>query len=96
MPGGKIRLALQHHNQLLELRIENSATDIPKDLTEKGFDRFYRGDSARNRQVDGWGLGLSLCREIATLNQSTLTLRVTPAMTVIASLHVPLKRADMT
>jgi signal transduction histidine kinase len=94
MPGGKITLALQHHNEMLELRIENSATDIPKDLTEKGFDRFYRGDSARNRQVDGLGLGLNLCREIATLHQSTLTLGVTPALTVIASLHVPLKRAD--
>lgn len=29
------------------------------------FDRFYRGDPAHGRQVDGAGLGLSLAREIA-------------------------------
>jgi light-regulated signal transduction histidine kinase (bacteriophytochrome) len=43
------------------------------------FDRFYRGDPARTKQVEGLGLGLSLAREIVYAHGGDLTLDDTPA-----------------
>ncbi len=90
IPGGWIKFSLQRDGDLLELAIENPAPHIPADLNEKAFDRFYRGDQARNRKIDGMGLGLSICKEIAALHQGTLSLEVTQTQTVVARLRVPL------
>ena len=37
---------------------------IPEDCIEKIFEPFYRIDKARNRELGGAGLGLTLCRQI--------------------------------
>lgn len=81
---GWIDLKLQRVADGFVLAIENPCNDIPADLQEKAFDRFYRGDHARGRKVDGVGLGLSLCGEIARLHGTSLEIRVTPAHTVVA------------
>jgi heavy metal sensor kinase len=63
--GGEIACALRHEGGRAMLTIANT-TDPELHLDrERLFDRFYRGDRSRNRQVDGTGLGLSLAREIA-------------------------------
>jgi signal transduction histidine kinase len=49
---------------------------LPPDFEKHAFDRFYRGDDARSRAVDGLGLGLSLCKEIATLHEAQLYAKV--------------------
>jgi len=44
--------------------IENTGHAIPVEDHDRIFDRFHRVDKARSRRVDGFGLGLSLAREI--------------------------------
>lgn len=90
LPDGWIRFALTRHGDRFALSIENPCNNIPADLQERAFQRFYRGDSARGRRVDGVGLGLSLCSEIARLHKATLVLQVTDRKTVIATLEGPL------
>jgi signal transduction histidine kinase len=87
---GWIKFTLRSDGDMLELTLENPAAHIPIDLQEKAFERFYRGDTAHNRRIDGSGLGLSICKEIAELHRGTLSLEPTPRATVIASLRVPL------
>ena len=70
-----------------QLRIENPCDNIPSDLNERAFQRFYRGDAARGRKVDGVGLGLSLCLEIARMHSAQLSLQVTHQKTIIATLE---------
>ncbi|MDF1826022.1 MAG: ATP-binding protein [Verrucomicrobiales bacterium] len=48
----------------IRLEFENSGSGIPAEDRERVFDRFYRADQSRSRQVDGFGLGLSLTRAI--------------------------------
>jgi len=37
------------------------------------FDRLFRGDKARTTKADGYGLGLSLAKQIALANQASIT-----------------------
>jgi len=90
IPKGWIQFSLRRDGDFFELSIENPSPSIPGDLTQKAFDRFYRGDAARNRRIDGMGLGLSICEEIAILHQGTVTLKVTDAQTVVVVFRAPL------
>ena len=94
IPKGWIHFSLHRDGDFLELSIENPTPSIPEDLTQKAFDRFYRGDAARNRRIDGMGLGLSICEEIAVLHQGSLTLKVTDAQTVVVVFRAPLSPQD--
>ncbi len=88
---GWIHVVLTRTSGGIELVVENPAANIPKDLSERAFDRFYRGDASHTRQVDGLGLGLSICAEIAKLHGATLTLQSSERNTVVAQLVVPLQ-----
>ena len=88
--NGWIALDLSRTDGQLKLSIENPSQDVAQDLAEHGFERFYRGDASRTRGVDGFGLGLSICQEIAHVHGSRLTLLVTPEQTVRVTLTAPL------
>jgi len=85
--NGRIDLKLQRDGEEFVLTIENPCNDIPADFTEKAFDRFYRGDHARGRKVDGVGLGLALCKEIARPHGATLEIRTPQWRTVVVTLR---------
>ncbi len=63
-PNGYVRISLECSNQEVSVSFENSGEGIPGDDHERVFDRFYRADQSRSRQIDGFGLGLSLTRAI--------------------------------
>ena len=94
-PQGWIKFHLYRSGDVMTLEIENSASNIPDDLKEKAFDRFYRGDSSHNRAIDGMGLGLSICKEIASLHHGSLTIEPTPQQTVIVKLQAPLYKRSV-
>jgi signal transduction histidine kinase len=85
-PNGWIHIELTQSDDVFRLTIENPTTLLPADLNDRAFERFYRGDAAHARSVDGLGLGLSICLEIAKLHRGTLTLRTTDKNTVLVSL----------
>lgn len=91
---GWIHFSLVRSEGEFELTVENSTSQVPSDLTERAFDRFYRGDASHTRQVDGLGLGLSICLEIAKLHQAKLSLQVTEKQTVVARLSAATRRLD--
>lgn len=88
MPSGWIHVDLRLLDGRIVLTISNSSGEIPSDLSERAFDRFYRGNSAHSRKIDGQGLGLSLAMEIAKLHQGKLSMRTTHD-TVWVILDVP-------
>jgi signal transduction histidine kinase len=71
--------------------MENPTADAPIDLEARAFDRFYRGDASHTRQVDGLGLGLSICSEIAQLHHGVLKLMESELQTIVLSLKAPLR-----
>ncbi|MBN3726800.1 heavy metal sensor histidine kinase, partial [Burkholderia sp. Ac-20379] len=71
--GGAIRLIAHDTPAALTVTVMNQGEPIAADLRERIFDRFYRGDPARSRQVAGAdggvaGLGLAIVRSVMELH----------------------------
>ena len=95
LPTGWIDFQLKQHNGELEFSISNPTQVVVEDLTGRAFERFYRGDSAHTRHVDGHGLGLSLCIEIIHLHHGRITLTANEAKTVRVTVTAPLDPPDV-
>jgi signal transduction histidine kinase len=89
LPNGWIRLQGYQHQKTIQITITNSSQDIPVIERDRIFDRFYRGDPARTRKIEGVGLGLSLSWEIAKAHQGELTLDQTPVGQTAFTLKLP-------
>lgn len=71
-----------------------NATDVSTEVErQRFFERFYRGDPAHHRGVDGSGLGLSLAREIVRAHGGEMTLEPSALEEVRLRIHLPQSRA---
>lgn len=95
LPNGWIDFQLKQRNGSLEFSISNPTQEVVKDLTGRAFERFYRGDSAHTRQVDGHGLGLSLCIEIIHLHHGRISLTTEEGSVVRVTFTAPLNPPDV-
>ncbi len=60
----EVTVTAYHDDNDLFITVKDHGTGIPKDETERVFERFYRGGDELTRRVKGSGLGLSLVREL--------------------------------
>lgn len=72
--NGWIKLGLNTDGRSAVFSVSNSGEEIPEADRDRIFDRFYRVNKSRSREVDGIGLGLSLAREIAAAHKGDLVL----------------------
>jgi two-component system, OmpR family, sensor histidine kinase VicK len=62
--GGTVTLASFVRSGELHISVEDRGPGIPEDELPRIFERFYRLDKARSRQLGGTGLGLPIARTI--------------------------------
>jgi two-component system, OmpR family, phosphate regulon sensor histidine kinase PhoR len=63
--GGVVEVALERSPGGVALSVRDYGPGIPSDEQVRIFERFYRAQSARDRNVRGSGIGLALVRHIA-------------------------------
>jgi signal transduction histidine kinase len=55
------------------VQVSDTGIGIPAEELPHIFDRFFRGDEPRSRQISGTGLGLSIAKEIVELHGGQVT-----------------------
>jgi len=71
--GGTVDLMAQPKGRdFVEFVVRDNGVGIPEDDLPRVFDRFYRVDKARSRELGGTGLGLAIAREIVQAHGGTI------------------------
>lgn len=70
--GGTINIEGEQAGDQVLLRISNTGSQVSAEQATDVFERFWRGDTARSESGRHCGLGLALCRRIATLLGGTM------------------------
>lgn len=63
--GGMINVILESEEQCIRIIVEDTGIGIPDEEKISVFERFYRVDKSRSKDVGGTGLGLSIVKHIA-------------------------------
>ncbi|WP_313524963.1 CHASE3 domain-containing protein [Stutzerimonas kunmingensis] len=62
--GGSVTVDLRHHDNVLELGVQDQGPGIPEAFRGRIFERFAQADSSDARQRGGTGLGLAITRSL--------------------------------
>ncbi|MFJ7932200.1 cell wall metabolism sensor histidine kinase WalK [Peribacillus sp. NPDC096448] len=62
--GGQVTFRVRPSDGFIIVSITDQGVGIPKNVIDKIFDRFYRVDKARARNLGGTGLGLAIAKEM--------------------------------
>ncbi|MEI2469437.1 cell wall metabolism sensor histidine kinase WalK [Peribacillus frigoritolerans] len=62
--GGQVTFRVRASDGFIIVSITDQGVGIPKNVIDKIFDRFYRVDKARARNLGGTGLGLAIAKEM--------------------------------
>ena len=71
--GGTVALAAARVADGVAFTVHDTGDGMTADQLQHVFERFYRGDHARDRERQGSGIGLTISRAIVTAHGGTLT-----------------------
>lgn len=86
--GGSITVYVGKADTSACIKVADTGIGIPEEHLDRIFERFYRVDKARSRQMGGTGLGLSIASEIAKAHGGTIKAesKVNEGTTIIITL----------
>ena len=90
--GGSIKVYVGFVYNDAYIKIIDTGIGIPKEDLDKIFERFYRVDKARTREMGGTGLGLSIAKEILDQNNSMIDIKSEVGKGTEVVIRIPTKQ----
>ena len=92
--GGAVRLSVISSGGKAVLEVEDNGMGIPAEARPHIFERFFRVDKARSREMGGAGLGLSIVKSICTAHGGRVDYQSTEGSGSRFKVELPLASPD--
>jgi two-component system phosphate regulon sensor histidine kinase PhoR len=70
--GGRVSVRWRREGPQIAIEVEDTGIGIPATALTRIFERFYRVDKARSRELGGTGLGLSIVKHLTQAMQGSV------------------------
>jgi len=90
--GGRVDVRLGVEGANAVLTVDDTGIGIAPEDQGRVFERFYRVDKARSRQMGGTGLGLSIVKHVALAHGGNVSLKSAPGRGSSFRVQIPLRR----
>jgi heavy metal sensor kinase len=91
---GSVSLSLEERGDWAVLKVVDSGLGIAPEDQTRIFERFYRVDKARSRELGGAGLGLAIALWIVRQHNGSISVESTVGKGSTFEVHLPLQRAN--
>lgn len=92
--GGKIELGAQALGHAVRFTVRDEGPGLAPEDQERVFDRFYRTDRSRSRDLGGSGLGLAIARQLILLQGGEIGVESTLGKGATFWFTLPIQRGD--
>lgn len=89
-PGGQVFVTVCREKDEAVLTVRDTGIGIPAEEQQRIFERFYRVDKSRSKEVGGTGLGLSIVKHAAQVHGATIDLQSTVGEGTCMTVRFPL------
>lgn len=88
--GGTVRVTLDADHKYFYIKVADTGIGIPEDSVEHIFERFFRVDKARSREVGGTGLGLAITKNVIQMHRGVVDVESAQGEGTTFSVRFPL------
>ncbi len=89
--GGRVEVKAKKNHSHVQLQVQDTGLGIPKEHIPFIFERFYRVDPSRSRNLGGTGLGLSIVKHIALSHGGKIEVQSKEGVGSTFSVFLPLE-----
>jgi two-component system phosphate regulon sensor histidine kinase PhoR len=89
--GGAVTVTYERKDQKDVISVTDTGEGIMPEHLQRIFERFYRTDRARSREIGGTGLGLAIVKHLAKLHGGEVVVRSALSSGTTFSIHLPIR-----